>query len=183
VGEVLSDSSKLAELEALLYAASRPVSLTDIVMWLRLRDEVEADSLVSELQAVYMEEGSALELVKLRGERVVLQLKPDYTKLAGRYSIKPLLSVAALRTLSYVAYYQPVLQSDVAKVRGSQAYKHLKQLEEMGLVSRVKRGRTKVVKTTQEFADYLGLSGDRTQMRRQLRKLFRRLEIEQLEKR
>ena len=179
----MSDSSKLAELEALLYAASRPVSLTDIVMWLRLRDEVEADSLVSELQAVYMEEGSALELVKLGGERVVLQLKPDYTKLAGRYSIKPLLSVAALRTLSYVAYYQPVLQSDVAKVRGSQAYKHLKQLEEMGLVSRVKRGRTKVVKTTQEFADYLGLSGDRTQMRRQLRKLFRRLEIEQLEKR
>lgn len=52
----------------------------------------------------------------------------------------------------------------------------------MGLIKRVKEGRTKIIHTTQDFADYLGLSSDRTSMRRQLRRLFRKLELDQMEK-
>jgi segregation and condensation protein B len=75
-----------------------------------------------------------------------------------------------------------VEQTEVALARGSQSYKHLKMLEDIGLIKRVKAGRTKIVRTTQDFADHLGLSQDRTSMRRELRKLFRKLEVEQLEK-
>ena len=172
----------MAELEAILYAASRPMELTDIVLRLRLDNEVEADHLVTLLQKLYEEEDSSLEIRKLPQDKVVLQLKPDYTKQAGRYSLKPLLSEGALRTLSYVAYHQPVEQTDIANARGSQAYKHLGQLDEMGLIKREKSGRTYVVRTTQDFADYLGLSTERTQMRRQLRSIFRKLELDQIEK-
>jgi len=87
-----------------------------------------------------------------------------------------------LRTLSYIAYYQPVEQKEVAQARGSQAYKHLRQLERMGLIKREKHGRTKIVRTTQDFADNVGLSTDRTSMRRQLRSIFRKLELDQMEK-
>lgn len=176
------DSDKLAELEAILYAASRPMELTDIVTRLRLDNEVEADKLVTELQKEYIEDDSALEIVKLPQDRVVLQLKPEFTKQAGRYSLKPLLSEGALRTLSYVAYHQPVEQTDVSRARGSQAYKHLNQLEEMGLIKRERSGRTSTISTTQDFADYLGLSTERTQMRRQLRSMFRKLEVDEMEK-
>ncbi|TRO51067.1 hypothetical protein E2P71_09590, partial [Candidatus Bathyarchaeota archaeon] len=172
-GSTISESDKLAELEAILYAASRPMELTDIVSRLRLENEVEADHLVDELIQVYIEDDSALEIRKLPQDKVVLQLKPDFTKQAGRYSLKPLLSEGPLRTLSYIAYHQPVEQKDVARARGSQAYKHLALLDEMGLIKREKDGRSSVVRTTQDFADYLGLSTERTQMRRQLRSIFR----------
>ena len=87
-----------------------------------------------------------------------------------------------MRTLSYVAYNQPVEQRLVAEARGSQAYRHLKTLDQMGLISREKEGRNTIIRTTTDFADYLGLSQDRTSMRRQLRSLFRRLEVRELER-
>ena len=174
--------TKLADLEALLYAASRPVGLTDLVQWLKLGNEREASELIIQLAKLYEEDNSALEISMLPGERVVLQLRTDFTKQASRYSLKPLLTEGPLRTLSYIAYNQPIETREVAIARGSQAYKHLKMLEEMGLVSRVKDGRSSIVQTTQDFADYLGLPSDRTTMRRELRKMFRKLELDQIEK-
>jgi RNase P protein component len=52
----------------------------------------------------------------------------------------------------------------------------------MGLIKREKHGRTRIVRTTQDFADNVGLSTDRTSMRRQLRSIFRKLELDQMEK-
>ncbi len=174
--------NKLANLEALLYAASRPVGLTDIVATLRLKNEKEASEVIQALSKLYKDEDSALEINRLPRERVVLQLRPEFNKQANRFSYKPLLTKGPLRTLSYVAYNQPVLAKEVAQARGSQSYGHLKQLKKMGLIDRKKKGRTSVVRTTQDFADYLGLSSDRTTMRRELRRMFRKLELDQIEK-
>jgi len=179
---LVAQDTKLAELEALLYAAGRPLSLTNIVALLRLEDELEASRLVDKLSDSYESEPTALEIKRLPQEKVVLQLKSDFTKPASKYSMKPLLTAGPLRTLSYIAYYQPVEQREVAQARGSQAYSHLKQLEEIGLITRNKHGRTKMVRTTQDFADSVGLSTDRTSMRRQLRSIFRKLELDQIEK-
>jgi segregation and condensation protein B len=182
-GETLvAQDTKLAELEALLYAAGRPMSLTNIVAMLKLEDELEASRLVDKLSETYEADPTALEIKRLPQEKVVLQLKSDYTKPASKYSMKPLLTAGPLRTLSYIAYYQPVEQKEVAQARGSQAYKHLRQLERMGLIKREKHGRTRIVRTTQDFADNIGLSTDRTSMRRQLRSIFRKLELDQMEK-
>lgn len=134
------------------------------------------------LSEIYERDNSALEVQRLPREKVVLQLKSDFTRPASRVSIKPLLTDGPLRTLSYVAYHQPVEQREVALARGSQSYKHLKKLENIGLIKRKKSGRTKIVRTTQDFADHLGLSQDRTTMRRELRKIFRKLEVKQMEK-
>ena len=172
---------QLAKLEAILYAAGRPISLTTIVAQLRLDDEGEASGMLEKLSAIYEEDGSALEIRRLPQERVVLQLKPDYTKQASRFSMKPLLTAGPLKTLSYIAYHQPVKQTDVAMARGSQAYKHLRMLEKMGLIKREKKGRTRVIRTTPDFADYLGLSHERASMRRQLRSIFRKLEVRDVE--
>ncbi|MFW6109378.1 MAG: SMC-Scp complex subunit ScpB [archaeon] len=177
----MTESDKVVELEAILYAASKPMELTDIVTKLKLENEVEADKLVDQLQEIYIQDESALEVKKLPHQKVVLQLKTEFTKQASRYSLKPILTEGTLRTLSYVAYHQPVKQTDIASDRGSHAYGHLKELEDMGLIHREKCGRTSMVRTTQDFADYLGLSTERTKMRRQLRKMFRKLEVEDVE--
>lgn len=176
------DNDQLARLEAVLYASGSPVSLTTIVAHLKLDDEREASDLLDKLTHNYEKEGSAMEIVRLPKDRVVLQLKPDYTKQAKRFSMKPLLTEGPLKTLSYVAYHQPVEQTEIAMARGSHAYGHLKMLEDMGLISREKKGRTKVVRTTRDFADYLGIRHDRRYMRRQLRSIFKKLEMMDMEK-
>jgi segregation and condensation protein B len=174
------DEGKLAELEAILYASGRPLSLTTLCEHLRLDSELEVSNLIKALSDTYERDGSPLEVSVVTGGRVVLQLKPDFTKQARRFSIKPILTSAPLRTLSYVAYHQPVEQKQVAEARGSQAYKHLKALADMGLISRKKDGRLTIIRTTDDFADYLGLSTDRTSMRRQLRSIFRKLELKEI---
>ena len=172
----------MTELEAVLYASGRPISLTELVTHLRLNSERDVVSLIARLSEAYEQDNSPLEVSQVTGGRVVLQLKPDYNQQAKRFSMKPLLTAGPLRTLSYIAYHQPVEQKDVADARGSQAYRHLKTLDGMGLIHRRREGRSTIISTTADFADYLGLSNDRRTMRRQLRSIFRKLELDQLEK-
>jgi segregation and condensation protein B len=179
VGE---NEGKQAELEAILYASGRPISLTSLVAYLRLDSEMAVSTLIRALSEAYDRDGSPLEVAEVAGGRVVLQLKPNFNKQARRFSMKPILTAGPLRTLSYVAYNQPVEQREVAVARGSQAYKHLRALENMGLISRKKEGRSTLISTTSDFRDYLGLSPDRTSMRRQLRSIFRRLEVQEIER-
>jgi len=166
----------IAKLEAILYASGRPISLATIVAHLKLQDEKQARILVDKLSNMYSEQGSPLEIRNLPEERVVLQLKPDYSREARRFSVKPPLSTGPLRTLSYIAYNQPIEKSAVADARGGQSYTHIKELEEMGLIEAEKSGRTEMIRTTDDFADYLGLSRDRSAMKRQLRAIFKKLE-------
>ncbi len=173
---------RLAKLEAVLYASGRPLSLATIVAHLKLENEQEARELANHLGEIYLADGSPLEIRYLPEDRVVLQLKTAYTKEARRFSLRPLLTAGPLRTLSYIAYNQPIEQREVAIARGSQSYQHIKQLVQMGLVMKEGKGRTKLLRTTDDFADNLGLSRDRSAMKRQLRSLFSRLETEELER-
>jgi segregation and condensation protein B len=120
----------------------------------------------------YNEREGALEILELEDNRFVMQLKPEYTRRVRRLAIRPILKDGALKTLSYVAYRQPISQKQVTKVRGPHAYNHLKQMEEMGMVTRQQEGRTKIVQTTEFFSDYFGLSGDLKIMKRQLKEKF-----------
>ncbi len=174
---------RLARLEAVLYASGRPLSLATIVAHLKLENEQEARELANRLGEIYVADGSPLEIRSLPEDRVVLQLKTDYTREARRFSLRPLLTAGPLRTLSYIAYNQPIEQREVAVARGSQSYQHIKQLVQLGLVVREKgKGRARMLRTTDDFADTLGLSRDRSAMKRQLRSLFTRLETEELER-
>ena len=47
-----------------------------------------------------------------------IQLKPNFNSIAKRFATKPLLSTAALRTLSYVVYLQPVSAHELVQRRG-----------------------------------------------------------------
>jgi segregation and condensation protein B len=78
-----------------------------------------------------------------------------------------------LKTLSYIAFRQPISQAHVIAVRGSHAYGHVKQLEELGLIVRERIRRGSVIKTTEFFADYFGFSHDMRMMKRQLKDVFK----------
>ena len=163
---------RLALIEAALYVAGRPLDLKTLGSVIKTRSKTKIKMLTSTLIKEYENRDTALEIVGLEDERFVMQLKAEYTPRVRRLAIRPLLTVGPLKTLSYIAYRQPVPQTQVIEVRGHHAYNHLKQLEELGLIYRERAGRTKVVGTTEFFADYFGLSHDMRAMKKQLKSIF-----------
>jgi segregation and condensation protein B len=162
----------LALLEAALYVAGRPLDLKTLASVIKTRSKNKTRSCVRKLVEEYENRDTALEILELEDERFVLQLKAEYTPKVRKLALRPLLTVGPLKTLSYIAFRQPVPQSHVIDVRGHHAYQHLKQLENFGLITREKTGRTKVIRTTEFFADYFSLSHDLRTLKQQLKGIF-----------
>ena len=170
-------SHQLALMEAALYVAGRPLDLRTLAGVIGSRSKKRVRKLAKRLVENYNNRESAIEILEVEGERFVMQLKTDYAASKVRkLSTRPLLSPGPLKTLSYVAFRQPILQTQVIEVRGNHSYKHLKQLEEMELIAREGIGKKKVLKTTQFFADFFGLSHELRVMKRQLKTLFKEAE-------
>jgi segregation and condensation protein B len=162
----------LALLEAALYVAGRPLDLNELCSILRTRSRNKAKKFVKMLLVEYSRRNTALEILELKDERYVLQLKAEYTPLVKRLVNRPLLSTGPLKTLSYIAYRQPISQKRVADVRGHHVYGHIKLLKEMGLVAAERSGRSLTLRTTEYFADYFALSHDTATMKRELAHVF-----------
>jgi len=162
----------LALLEAALYVAGRPLDLNELASVVNSRSKKKVQKLVMRLVHEYFEKNTSLEILELKDERYVLQLKAEFTPLVRRFVNRPLLSSGPLKTLSYIAYRQPISQKRVIEVRGQHAYGHIKLLKEMGLVVAEPSGRSMALKTTDYFADYFGLVHDTSLMKKELKRIF-----------
>jgi len=167
---------QLALMESALYVSGRPLELKTLASVVGTRSKKKVRKLAKKLVAEYTKRETAIEILEVEGERFVMQLKPDYTKKVRRLATRPLLSAGPLKTLSYIAFRQPIFQTQVVDVRGHHSYGHLKQLEEMDLIVREGTGKKRTIKTTQFFADFFGLSHDLRAMKRQLKTIFKDLE-------
>jgi len=163
---------KLALMEAALYVSGRPLALKLLGSIVGSKSRKKVLDLAKMLVRKYSEDDGALELVELDDDRFVLQLKSKYVPFVKKLAMRPLLTAGPLRTLAYIAFRQPISQSEVADVRGSQAYNHIKDLDAMGLILAEKSGRTKILRTSDVFTDYFNLSRDIRIMKRQLSDFF-----------
>ncbi len=159
-------------LEAALYVAGRPLDLKTLGSVLKTRSKKKILKVARMLVESYKKRNTSLEILELEDNRFVMQLKAEYAPLVQKLATRPLLSIGPLKTLSYIAYRQPVSKSQVINTRGAHAYQHLKKLEELGLIQYEKAGRKKIIRTTSYFADYFGLSHDLRLMKQQLKGIF-----------
>ena len=162
----------VALLEAALYVAGRPLDLNELCQVIHSRSKKRVKMYADTLMQQYGARNTALEVLALKDERYVLQVKAEFTPLIKKLVNRPLLSSGPLRTLSYIAYRQPISQKRVIEVRGQHAYGHVKILREMGLIVAEKSGRSMALKTTNYFSDYFGLTQDTSVMKRDLKKSF-----------
>ncbi len=182
ISKELRHAKRLAMLEAALYAAGRPVEVESLKPVLRTRSDRVVLKLVEDLAGRYTARGSALEVKELPGNRVMLQLKTKFSKMVRRFTNRPLMTRGPLKTLSYIAYNQPVEQMKVVADRGSHVYAHLRMMEEMGLINRNRQeGREVIVNTTPYFADYFGFSHDPMKTKLQLTRIFNTMKITKLD--
>lgn len=163
---------RLRLLEAALYVAGRPLNINELCSVLSTRSKNKTKKYTKLLMQEYSARNTALEILALKDERYVLQLKADFTPLVKKLVNRPLLSSGPLKTLSYIAYRQPVPQKRVIQARGQHAYGHVKLLRDMGLVAAERAGRSMTLRTTDYFADYFGLTHDTATMKRELKRIF-----------
>jgi segregation and condensation protein B len=158
----------LAKVEAALYAAGRPLTVEEIAHVAGTASERKAAAIAREIAKSVNANLQALEIVEYAGPKFAMQLKAKYTQTARKFATRPLLTRAAIRTLSFIAFFQPITTSELVLRRGSTVYQHLKELEEVGFIVSERQGRGRAHRTTVRFAEYFGLSTDITTLKRQL---------------
>jgi segregation and condensation protein B len=153
-------------IEAALFAAGGPVSDAQMKVMLN-RSVAYVSGLVDQIIEDYRARNSPLEIIRLDG-KYVMQLRSEFASKVMSVSPKEL-TTPVLRTLSIIAYYQPIFQNELVNVRGDKVYDHVAILLERGLIEKVKEGRSFKLTTTSAFCDYFGLThGDMESIKKQI---------------
>ena len=125
------------EAEALLFAAGRKISVEEIAKLCKA-EKKDIENALAELKKEYAEKDSPLFLIE-EGDGWKMTVKDRYISLVKEVSPHTELNRAMLETLAVIAWKQPVLQSEVIKMRTSSAYEDIKLLLEMGFLSSDKK--------------------------------------------
>ena len=149
-----------ARIEAALYSAGRPLRIEDIIRASGTESRTKTLDLLNEIMKKTKTAFKALEITTLPDGTYVMQLKPEYSSTVKRYASKPVLPNATLKTLSYIAYMQPIASKQLVETRGSGVYAHLKELRQLDYITHQNVGRLKIYTTTEKFQKYFGIRGD-----------------------
>ncbi len=149
-----------ARIEAALYSAGRPLRIEDIIRASGTESRTKTLDLLNVIMKKTKTAFKALEITTLPDGTYVMQLKPEYSSTVKRYASKPVLPNATLKTLSYIAYMQPIASKQLVETRGSGVYAHLKELRQLDYITHQNVGRLKIYTTTEKFQKYFGIKGD-----------------------
>ncbi len=158
----LSEQESVPAIEAILLASGEPLSVGRLREVTKLTEAQVKDALET-IQMTYESEENGFELVQMGGQyqfRTKAKYAPYIQALkAGR---PRRLSQAALETLAIVAYRQPIVKSDIEKIRGVDATPTLKTLLDRRLVRIVGHqasvGQPALYGTGDEFLKLFGLA-------------------------
>jgi segregation and condensation protein B len=164
----IEDDDAMARLEASLYSAGRPLTIEELIRASGTESRIKTLALMTNLVKKTKSVFKAIEVASLPDGSYVFQLKPEFNTVIRKYASKPLLPTATLKTLSYIAYMQPVSSKRLVEVRGSGVYMHLKQLQQLDYIEHQNVGRLKIYNTTEKFQKYFGIQGDKDLLKQKL---------------
>lgn len=153
--------SLAAKLEALLFVAPEPVSMSQLASLLEVSSgEIKAG--LEELRQLCRTRGVR---VQTHRRKVQLVSAPELTELIERFlqlDTNTQLSRAALETLAIIAYQQPITRPQIDAIRGVNSDGVIKNLLAKGLIQDLGRaagpGRPILFGTTLDFLRYFGLT-------------------------
>ena len=169
-----NEDGATANIEAALYSAGRPLTVEEIIRASGTESRTKTLTLLTNLMKKTKSAFKAIEIVTLPDGNYVFQLKPEYSSVIRRYASKPILPKATLKTLSYIAYMQPISSKQLLEIRGSGVYAHLKELRQLDFVSHQNVGRLRIYSTTEKFQKYFGIQGDSDTLKQKLFKKVRK---------
>jgi len=154
------------KIEAVLYLTDKPLRAQAISQIINIDVDMTRQAIL-DLIRDYEDRKGGLEIADDNG--YILQVRDEYSTIINEFA--PLeLPTALVRTLSAIAIKQPVMQSEIIKIRGAGAYDHIKELLERQLINKHEEGRSPTLTTTKEFQDYFRLTKDGKSLRTMLAK-------------
>jgi len=169
-----NDDEATAKIESALYSAGRPLSIEDLIRASGTESRPKTLALLDSIMKKTKNAFKSIEIVILPDGNYVFQLKPEYSSSIRKYASKPILSKATQKTLSYIAFEQPVSSKQLVEIRGSGVYVHLKELRQLDFIENQNIGRMKIYSTTEKFQKYFGISGDVNILKQRLFKKIRK---------
>lgn len=150
-------------LEAILFAASEPISVKQFQHAMPGINTREIRKVLSELRDEYQQMNRSFHLVEIANGYQICT-RPEFSEWIRKFYIQQVrvtLSPSALETLAIVAYKQPVTRSDVSAIRGVNSDSVINALVEKNLVCVSGRkegaGRSLLFSTTDTFLQQFGL--------------------------
>jgi segregation and condensation protein B len=157
-GDMRARPEELRLLEAMLFAASEPMSEKDLAA--RLPQGVDVEAALRGLQQDYAARG--VNLVRIAG-KWTFRTATDLSWLLSKESVETRkLSRAAIETLAIIAYHQPVTRTEIEEIRGvSTSRGSVDVLLQTGWIKprgrRKAPGRPVTYGTTEAFLSHFGL--------------------------
>ena len=161
-GPQLTQDQRIGLLEALLLASGDPLPISRVEELLGC-SKGDVLALAEALKDIYAAGNRGLEVVNV-ASKLQLRTKAMYAEyVRNLIAVKPRkLSQAALETLAVIAYQQPVVKSEVDKIRGVDVAPTIKTLLERKLVKilgyQATVGQPALYGTTEDFLSIFGLT-------------------------
>jgi segregation and condensation protein B len=170
-------ASLKSRIEAVLFTTAKVLQIEDIAQILETDDVEAVEEAMLDLIMDYATRDGALEIDDENG--YILQVKDEHMDIVEK--LCPIeISKPVLKTLTVIALKEPIRQSVLKEYR-SNAYEHIAELMEKGLVSKTrdKNGRSFNIAVTPKFNEYFKLKGDlRSLMSQDLETLLRNSTLE-----
>lgn len=155
---------RVAAIQALLFAAGDPLSLTELVNLTGVEEADVLSALEILSEKLMADEDSGIMLRRME-QRYTLTTKPqlkDALEQLYKPKNRPRLTQAAFEVLAIVAYNQPVTRAQIETVRGVNSDSIISRLEERGYIyvsgSLDAPGRPSLFNTTEKFLLETGIS-------------------------
>lgn len=150
-------------IEAILFAAGRIVSDDELILSLEINKE-DIENIIQSMQEDYKAHDRGIEIIKINNGYQMCSKKEHYDYICSILDkrTKPRLSVAAMETLSIIAYNQRITRAEIEAIRGVSADASIYKLLEYELIEDAGKldapGRPTTYKTTNKFLSMFGYS-------------------------
>jgi segregation and condensation protein B len=149
------DDSVKKQVESILFSANNPISVRDIREITGLEPQTITAALRSLRKEYNQERNTAMEIVKI-GNKYVMQV-PDPYQHHSMMIAPPAIDDDTLKTLSLIAFHQPIKQSNLRRMVGEKIYEQVDSLTDLGLIQAKKHRNTEMVTLSRHFPEYFGL--------------------------
>jgi segregation and condensation protein B len=150
----MQDKNKV---RAVLFAIGDKIEESEIARLTKLNPE-KVKELLNELKQEYSKDESAFIIID-ESPKWKLTVREEYMPIVQKIVPHTELSKSIMESLAVIAWKAPVLQSDIVNIRSTKAYDHIKELLEMGFITKQRHGRSYMIRLAQRFYDYFELKG------------------------
>lgn len=142
-------------IEAILFSSGKAMS-EDIISELCAIDKRKILRLLEELKRDYETRNGALMVIQ-EGNNWKINVKEKHISAVRKIVSDTELPKSTMETLAVIAWKSPISQSEVVRIRGNKCYDHIAELEDLGFVSKTKKGRSFILKITDKFYEYFDI--------------------------